>query len=211
MNSAHRLFLAFYVFTATVAIAQPTERCLSYGPIVVKLEGTLISKTYPGPPEYESIRKGDRPETYWLLALSRPVCVNRDEIDPDIDPAQKNIRRIQLVFLTTKFYDRDQWLLGKRVVAAGTLYGGTTIHHKTRVLLQVQTLAPQPPQGLTHHQAVEMVQCAVRGGWVERKLYDEGKVRFSYVAEREQKNHKHSADGQFIGYVTETKYYPKAK
>jgi len=123
------------------AWGQSGKGCLSYEPVGVKLTGIIISKTYPGPPEYESIRKGDEPETYWLLALPRPACVDQPDPTDDVNVAQRGIRRIQLVFHDEKDYRTYQPLLGRRVIATGTLYGAITIHHKTPVLLQVHTLA----------------------------------------------------------------------
>jgi hypothetical protein len=121
------------------AYAQSGEACLSYEPTVVKLTGTIISRTFPGPPNYESIKGGDEPETYWLLVLRRPVCVNEGQ-PGEFNEAKKGIRRIQLVFHSEDAYDKYRHLPGKRVVATGTLYAGFTGHHKTPVLLRVNTL-----------------------------------------------------------------------
>jgi Domain of unknown function (DUF4431) len=115
--------------------------CLAYEPQIVKLTGTLISKTYPGPPEYASIRAGDEPETYWLVALPQPICVARDDSQPYTYGSQKNVRRVQLVFRNVTIYRTHRKLLGRQVVATGTLYEANTIHHKTPVLLWVHTLA----------------------------------------------------------------------
>lgn len=60
--------------------------CLAYGPSLVTLKGVLTRRTFPGPPNYESIRKGDRPETYWLIELAQPICVNADPKEPDLSP-----------------------------------------------------------------------------------------------------------------------------
>lgn len=141
MSSVRAYVFAFCacIVWSSPSIAQSRQGCLSYQP-VVKLSGTIVSKTYPGPPEYTSIRHGDEPETYWLLALPMPVCVDEDQASPDVNPAVKNIRRIQLVFPDETVYKKYRRLLWKRVVATGTLYGGTTIHHKTRVLLDVESL-----------------------------------------------------------------------
>jgi hypothetical protein len=123
---------------ACVAQTQSTNECISYEPSVVKLTGTLVRKTFPGPPNYESVRKGDRSETYWLLELPRPICV--DESKEQRDPAQKDVRRIQLV-VNEETYKNQKALVGRRVVATGTLFGAITGHHHTPVLLQVKTLA----------------------------------------------------------------------
>jgi hypothetical protein len=122
------------------ACAQSGKGCLSYEPTVVQLTGTVTRKTFPGPPNYESIKRGDQPETYWLLELQRPACVDHGNPGNLTDQAKKDIRRIQLVFSGKDAYAKYQRLLGKRVVATGTLYGSATGHHKTPVLLQVNTL-----------------------------------------------------------------------
>lgn len=118
--------------------AQPNPKCLSYEPAVVKLAGVMISRTYPGPPNYESIRGGDEPETYWFLVLSHPICVN-EKLD-GFDPATKNIRRVQLVVFGEDADRKYGRLLGKRVTATGTLFGANTGHHRTPVLLTVSTM-----------------------------------------------------------------------
>jgi uncharacterized protein DUF4431 len=113
---------------------------LSYEPAVVKLEGTLSRKTFPGPPNYESVVKGDRPETYWLLNLERAACVDPDPKNADLNGPQKDVRIVRLV-IDTKVHQTYAGLTGKHVVATGTLFGGTTGHHHTPVLLTVATLA----------------------------------------------------------------------
>jgi hypothetical protein len=120
--------------------SQNSSACLSYEPSVVELRGTIIRKTFPGPPDYGSLRGGDRPEVYWLVVLSRPVCVDQDKTDPDLNPAQKDVRSIQLVFNDAAIYKTQKDLVGKSVVAKGTLFGAHTGHHHTPVLLTVSSL-----------------------------------------------------------------------
>jgi hypothetical protein len=66
--------------------------------------------------------------------------VEQDSKDPDLNPAQGDVRRIQLVFLDAKAYQTDKELVGKKVIASGTLFGEHTGHHHTPVLLTVKTL-----------------------------------------------------------------------
>jgi hypothetical protein len=130
----------FLLFSSLGCLAQlEPSGCRSYEPAVVALHGTLVRKTFAGPPNYEDIRKGDAAETYWLLNLDSPICVDEDKTDPDLNPAQKNIRRVQLV-LDPKAYEQFKALLGKRVVATGSLFGAHTGHHHTPVLLTVTSL-----------------------------------------------------------------------
>jgi hypothetical protein len=115
--------------------------CLAYEPVNVELTGTIIRRTFPGPPNYESVAQGDKPEVYWLLVLSSPICMTADEADPDIYPARRNIREIQLAFPDAKTYERQKNLVGKGVIAKGTLFGSHTGHHHTAVVFTVTTLS----------------------------------------------------------------------
>jgi hypothetical protein len=125
--------------SSSAAQAKPQPACLAYEPTVVTLRGTLVSKTFPGPPNFESIRNGDKPETYWLLDLPAAVCINEDKVEPDLNPAQEDVREIQLV-LKSEWYKQHKALLGREIVATGTLFGRHTGHHHTSVLLTVHTL-----------------------------------------------------------------------
>src|SRR5215472_16788896 len=113
------------------AWSQLGKGCLTYEPTVVRITGTIIERTFPGPPNYESIKDGDEPETYWPLVLRGPVCVDQGDPGDLINEGKKGIRRIQLVLHDEGAYDKYHRLLGKRVVATGTLYGSHTAHHKT--------------------------------------------------------------------------------
>jgi hypothetical protein len=126
---------------ACVSQKSPLSQCLSYEPSEVNVTGSLIRKTFAGPPNYESVRKGDRPETYWLLKLSGPVCVSEDKADPDLNPSQAFITQIQLV-LDPELYKSEKPLVGSKVVARGTLFGAHTGHHHTPVLLSVKSIEP---------------------------------------------------------------------
>jgi hypothetical protein len=129
--------LAFDLVSATdrpPALSQNPSNaaCLSYEPSVVELTGTVIRKTFAD--------ATGRPETEWLLNLSRPICVNEDSKNPDLNYAQKGVRAIQLTFLDQKMYETNKDVLGKKVVVRGTLFAAMTAHHHTPVLLTVSTL-----------------------------------------------------------------------
>jgi hypothetical protein len=90
--------LALLVMTeSSVGQTTPQSECLSYEPSVVTLSGTLVRKTFPGPPNYDSVKKGDKPETGWFLDLPENVCVKEDKVEPDLNPKQSGIHEIQLV------------------------------------------------------------------------------------------------------------------
>jgi len=121
----------------------PQSQCLSYEPAVVTLSGTVVRKTFPGPPNYESVKKGDRPETSWFLDLPETVCVNESQTEPNLNPKQNGIHEIQLVLKPEQYQHKG--MVGRKVLATGTLFGEHTGHHHTPVLLMVSTL-DEPPK-----------------------------------------------------------------
>jgi hypothetical protein len=110
------------------------EGCLSYDPAVVKLAGTISKKTFPGPPNYESIRKGDQPETYRVLHLASPICTTAS----GDNEAESGVTDLQLI-LTRKQYALSKKFAGRRVrmTVTGKLSHAITGHHHTPVLLEV--------------------------------------------------------------------------
>lgn len=108
------------------------QQCLDYEPAVVQLIGTINKQTFPGPPNYKSIRKGDKPETYWVLHLSDFVCT---QPSGDYD-SEDRVSDFQLI-LTQKQYALYRKFLGRRVNVTGRLSHATTGHHHTPVLLEV--------------------------------------------------------------------------
>jgi hypothetical protein len=87
-------------------------RCLYYGD--VSLTGRLIQQTYPGPPDFESVTKGDQPLVIWLLQLDERVCIVSSSASyPNV-------------------YNRH--LLGKRVAVTGRLLPGGGKYEKPQVI-----------------------------------------------------------------------------
>lgn len=129
-------WLAFLIapMPATAAAQRP---CLSYEPAAVKLAGVVGRVTFPGPPNYTSVRRGDRPEVVWVITLARPVCVEGDEVN---DP-EAGVARVQLVFTEgAAAYRKYRGLVGRRVEVTGKLFHGHTGHHRTDVLIVVEEI-----------------------------------------------------------------------
>ncbi|MBI5344504.1 MAG: DUF4431 domain-containing protein [Deltaproteobacteria bacterium] len=132
------VFIAYFlVFTGEAKSGE----CLSYGPMKVKLAGTIVRKTFPGPPNYDSIEKGDEPETYWILKLTKPVCVKGKHDDELNSETEKGIKNIHLVLDSGK-YARYKHLVSKIVIAEGMLFHAHTGHHRTKVLMEVDSIKP---------------------------------------------------------------------
>ena len=132
------------------ALAAPTQK-VSYEPRVVSLEGTILPQVFPGPPNYESVHKGDKPEKQWVIHLKAPIELEAAEND---NVAEKNIKEIQLVmgYSEDKNVDPDEvaktqyktWepltRKGVTVLARGTLFHSVTGHHHTTILMNVHDL-----------------------------------------------------------------------
>jgi hypothetical protein len=130
------LGIVFAASASGVGQSKAVSLCLAYEPSVVKLSGNLTRKVYPGSPNYESTQKGDRPEAGWYLHLDKAICVDEDKADPQLNPAHTDLRIIQLV-VSPELYMKYRSMVGKHVIAVGTLFGEHTAHHHTPVLLTV--------------------------------------------------------------------------
>jgi hypothetical protein len=129
-----RLF-ALILFLFILAAHASAQSCLSYDTDDLSLTGTISRKTFPGPPNYESIKKGDKPETYWVLHLDKPICTTASG-DND---AEKDVTDLQLI-LTQKQYALYKNFVGGKapVTVIGKLSHAITGHHHTPVLMEVK-------------------------------------------------------------------------
>jgi hypothetical protein len=118
--------------------APGVAECHGWSPASVSLSGKLVSETFPGPPNYESVAQGDQPETYWILLLEKPVCV--DGVD-DLGQGhlEARVERIQLV-LTPELQKKHHASVGSLVEVTGMFMAAVSGHHQTKVLLEVTEL-----------------------------------------------------------------------
>ena len=107
-----------------VGVAQAS--CMNYGPI--SLTGRVVRQTYAGPPDYESVTKGDQPIVIYVLQLDYTLCV----VDSQV--VGLGTRELQL-----------QWsggdpasFLGKKVTVTGELARGGAQHDKRFVIVASQ-------------------------------------------------------------------------
>jgi len=128
------LFIAF-------AIPSLAAECLKYEPEIVELKGMVKRVVFPGRPNYENVKAGDEPEPYYVLFLSKGVCVQGDPKDDINCEAEKDVKSIQLIINDYKKY---RPLLGKSVIVKGELLCAQTGHHHTNVLLQVKSMIAKP-------------------------------------------------------------------
>jgi hypothetical protein len=117
----------------TTAALAVEPACLSYEPALVAITGKLERQTYPGPPNYESVEKGDKAETGFYLSLATPICVNATP-DDDLNYEQRDVRLVQLN-LDDKGFDELRPYLGGLIEVRGTLYAAHTGHHHAPLVL----------------------------------------------------------------------------
>ncbi len=109
----------------------------------IELKGTLTYKLFAGPPNYEDVRRGDRPEPSYILRLRNPICVVGDDF---IDQSRP-IDRVQIFPSYAKRDDKKliaelRRLVGKLVVVQGNApFGAHTGHHHAPLLLPIANIA----------------------------------------------------------------------
>ena len=133
-----RLLMMTLLLLVGLCTSTSGQKCLGYGPSV-SLTGTLRSQVFPGPPNYESIKRGDRKETAIILTLVAPACTTGNDAQ-GIDVPETSIREMQLVITKDAHWKTVRRLMGKRAIVAGTLFHAHTGHHRTKVLIDVANI-----------------------------------------------------------------------
>lgn len=118
--------------------ASAGARCLAYEPTSVTLTGEIEMRKLPGPPNYRSVARGDRPETVYFVKLDKAVCVSGDPTSRLKSKSHAGIEEVQLILSAVK----GSAAVGKRMRVTGTLSGAQSAHHRTPVLLTVKAMRP---------------------------------------------------------------------
>jgi hypothetical protein len=140
-----RYFEAALFAGALATPAAAEQRCLdSKLSQPIQLTGTLTRKVFPGPPNFEDVRKGDAPEPGYILRLRKPICITGD----DFIEQDKLVERVQIFPDYAKRQDKAlarelRGSVGKRVVVEGASpFGAHTGHHHAPVLLPITRIMP---------------------------------------------------------------------
>lgn len=127
----------------TPAGSGSSDTCYHYTPAAVALTGRLVQRTMPGPPNFESIARGDRPQVVVFLILETPICTIADYKDsPNTDafPRQDTLQ----VRSTPATAPRLRQLVGSRVTVEGTLAEWALGRDRTPVLVDASAVRPAP-------------------------------------------------------------------
>ena len=117
----HRALIG--VLSLLPALTVSAADCLDYGPI--QLSGRLVRQTYAGPPDYESVTKGDRPIVIYVLQLDSTLCVADSRI------VGLGTRELQLEWSAGD----PASFLGRKVTVTGELTRGGARHDKRFVIV----------------------------------------------------------------------------
>lgn len=93
---------------------------------------------FPGPPNYTSIKEGDRDETGPYLILTDPVDIQSSPHIQGNDTTEKNVKLIQVVMKHKRDWDKIKE--GNIVKVSGTLFHALTGHHHARILVMAEKM-----------------------------------------------------------------------
>jgi hypothetical protein len=107
-------------------------------------EGRLIHQVFPGPPNYEDVRKGDSPEPEFILKLFNKRCV-RGSGSEEMELEPTDIDRLHIITNVEgevrtewrdlrRFIDRDVAIVGRDGFAA------YTAHHRAPVVITLVSI-----------------------------------------------------------------------
>ena len=108
-------------------------------------KGSLSRPVFPGPPNYEDVKKGDKPERAYIIKLDAPICATGDEF---LDSSQ-TFDTVQLLVDDTANDSRAlnaslTQLIGKRVEVTGKSgFGAQTGHHHAPLLVTLVKIAAE--------------------------------------------------------------------
>lgn len=125
MREIATLFLSLIWASGSVA-----HECPAFSDREWEFVGHLVTQTYPGPPNYESISGGDEPVTRWYLQLPSAICfTNYDH------------QYLFQISLKPEDFERYRQLLGREIRVQGTLEEGVAGYHRTALILKVSNVA----------------------------------------------------------------------
>jgi hypothetical protein len=133
-----RIGLALAWFGLAMAPAVAGDPCERYA-VTTRFLGVLEKRTHPGPPNFESVEKGDRADTDLFLRLPAPLCV---DASPPLDPrGVSGVHSLQLIVSGETGAEAEKQV-GAKVRVRGQLRGARSRLHRTPVVLAVQSLQP---------------------------------------------------------------------
>lgn len=147
-----RIVIVFYLIFVSIfcsGIEKKKNETLFYEAESVELRGLFQNKTFPGPPNYESIKSGDEAESGIYISLLAPIDVTSDLSKPSEyrDDTEKSLKLIQLIVYNDHLFPLIRKFRKNKTVVTlkGKLIHRLTGHHHTPVLLEVSEVSKFEP------------------------------------------------------------------
>ena len=123
------------LFLTLFFLSRAVFSCPSGSGADIVIRGTVSIETYPGPPNYESVKSGDRAEKYWFVTLAKSMCFDPDEQFMD---SEVYIKKLQLLLF--RMMGEVHLKAGEKYEFTGTTTPAITGHHRTKVMLEVSNI-----------------------------------------------------------------------
>jgi hypothetical protein len=130
------LLAAFLALAAPAAAAQACLDVRGGQDRPVTLTGRLERHVYPGPPNYESIRRGDRAEPAYILVLDRPICIDDGG---EFGNPRGPFGRVHLYTSQDPLWPRLRAAIGHRILVSGRGFAAHTGHHREPLVVDIAT------------------------------------------------------------------------
>ncbi|HEX8214809.1 MAG TPA: DUF4431 domain-containing protein [Allosphingosinicella sp.] len=138
-----RVWAITLVLVAPAAARQPVNpgSCLDLAGADswVTVSGVLTSRSFAGPPNYESIAKGDREERALILKLPVPSCAT----DREFIEAGTTFDQVHLSASEAAILNALNLAVGRSVTVRGRAFGAHTGHHRAPLVLIVEEVRVQ--------------------------------------------------------------------
>lgn len=136
------LFVCAMTILSVPASAKPAGtpllRCVdsSRPDALVTLAGKLTVRTFPGPPNYESIAGGDLEERAFILELPRLICFT----DGEFADGYERFDRVHVYATDQDVIDALNAAIGREVLVEGRAMGAHTGHHRAPMVLRANSV-----------------------------------------------------------------------
>jgi hypothetical protein len=124
-----------------------SERTFRFDTPHVKLEGALSERVFYGPPGFGETPDKDAREKVFVLTLEQPItAVPIEDAETKGSSSlsiQRNVRAVQLFIFPPAKREQARKLIGKTVVAIGTLNEATAPSEHLKVSMRVEALDPK--------------------------------------------------------------------
>jgi hypothetical protein len=132
-------FFGLLVLASCYSQVAPQSQALNFEPAVVELRGRLVETERYGPPNYGEDPATDAKIRVLVVQLQEPITVRGDTGNTANLETMTGVREIQLL-LRPRVVEEYRQLVGRGVLARGTLSRAVTGEHYTAVVMTLLSL-----------------------------------------------------------------------